>query len=152
MCMEVLGFFISRRCEENLWDPVRASRGGQAFSHLFFANDLVLFAKAGMKNCISVRETLDTFCELSSQKVSLNKSKVYFSPNTCPETRGELCEVLGIHLTSNLGKYLGFPIKHPGSTSQDFNFVVERVQNKLQGWKANLLSMAGRVVIAQSVL
>ena len=69
-----------------------------------------------------------------------------------PETRKELCEVLGIHSTPNLGKYLGFPIKHPGSTSQDFNFVVERVQNKLQGWKANLLSMAGRVVIAQSVL
>ena len=30
--------------------------------------------------------------------------------------------------------------------------MVERVQNKLQGWKTNLLSMAGRVVIAQSVL
>ena len=60
--------------------------------------------------------------------------------------------MLGIHSTPNLGKYLGFPIKHPGSSSQDFNFVMERVQNKLQGWKTNLLSMAGRVVIAQSVL
>ena len=99
-----------------------------------------------------MKETLDTFCELSGQKVSLNKSKVYFSPNTCLETREELCEVLGIHSTLNLGKSLGFPIKHPGSTSQDFNFVVERVQNKLQGWKANLLSMVGRVVIAQSML
>ena len=109
-------------------------------------------SKVDLRNCISVRETLDTFCELSGQKVSLNKCKVYFSPNTCPETREELCEVLGIHSTPNLGKYLGFLIKHPGSTSQDFNFVVERVQNKLQGWKANLLSMVGRVVIAQSVL
>ena len=80
MCMEVLGFLISRRCEENLWHPVRASRGGQTFSHLFFADDLVLFAKVDLRNCTSVRETLDTFCELSGQKVSLNKSKVYFSP------------------------------------------------------------------------
>lgn len=60
--------------------------------------------------------------------------------------------MLGINLTPNLGKYLGFPLKHSGSTSQDFNFVVERVQNKLQGWKASLLSMAGRVVMAQIVL
>ena len=65
MCMEVLGFLIFRRCEENLWDPIRASRGGQAFSHLFFADDLVLFAKADLRNCNSVRETLDSFCELS---------------------------------------------------------------------------------------
>lgn len=117
MCMEVLGFLISGRCEEKLWDLVRASRGGPAFSHLFFADDLLLFAKADMKNCTSGRETLDSFCELSGQKISLNKSKVYFSPNTTPEIREELCEVLGINSTPNLGKYLGFPLKHPGSTS-----------------------------------
>ena len=117
MCMEVLGFLISQRCEENLWDLVRVSRGGQAFSHLFFADDLVLFAKADLRNCNSVRETLDSFCELSGQKVSLEKSKVYFSPNTSPESREEMCGVLGIHSTPNLGKYLGFPIKHPGSSS-----------------------------------
>ena len=152
MCMVVLGFLISWRCEENLWDLVQASRGGQAFSYIFFADDLVLFAKAYLRNCISVRETLDTFCEFLGKIVSLNKSKVYFSLNTSPESREEMCEVLGMHSTPNLGKYLGFPIKHPGSTSQDINFVVERVQNKLQGWKTNLLSMAGRVVIAQSVL
>ena len=152
MCMEVLGFLISRRCEENLWDPIQVSRGGQAFSHLFFADDLVLFAKADLWNCTSVLKTLDTFCELSGQKVNLNKSKVYFSLNISPESREEMCGVLGIHSTPNLGKYLGFPIKHSGSSSQDFNLVVERVQNKLQGWKTNLLSMAGRVVIAQLVL
>ena len=60
--------------------------------------------------------------------------------------------MLGINLTPNLGKYLGFSLKHSGSTSQDFNFVVERVQNKLQGWKASLLLMVGRVVMAQIVL
>ena len=79
MCMKVLGFLISWRCEENLWDSVQALKGGQAFSHLFFADDLVLFAKADLQNCISVKETLDTFCELSGQQVSPNKSKVYFS-------------------------------------------------------------------------
>ena len=115
--MEVLGFLISRRCEENLWDPVQALRGGQAFSHLFFSDDLVLFAKSDLQNYISVRESLDTFCDFSGQKVSLNKSKVYFSPNTSLESREEMCGVLGIHSTPNLGKYLGFPIKYPGSSS-----------------------------------
>ena len=60
--------------------------------------------------------------------------------------------MLGFSSTSNLGKYLGFLLKHLGATSQDFNFVIERVQNKLQGWKSKLLSMAGRVVLSQAVI
>ena len=65
MCMEMLGFLIDLKCEENLWDLVKASRNGPAFSHLFFVDVLVLFAKADLKNCYNVKETLDTICELS---------------------------------------------------------------------------------------
>ena len=42
MCMEILRFLINGKCEEKLWDPVKASRNGLAFSHLFFTDDLVL--------------------------------------------------------------------------------------------------------------
>ena len=98
------------KCEE--WDLVRASRGGIAFSHLFFADDLVLFAKANQKNCRAVRDVLDTFCCLSGQKVSVGKSRVFFSPNIPPSTREELCNILEFWSTPSLGKYLGFPIKH----------------------------------------
>ena len=115
--MEMLGYLISEKCEAKLWDPVKASRNGLAFSHLFFADDLVLFAKADLKNCCHVREALNTFCDLSGQKVSLHKSKVYLSPNVSQSTRADLSEVLGFSSTNNLGKYLGFPLKHPGSTS-----------------------------------
>ena len=62
-----------------------------------------------------------------------------------------LCFILGITSTPNLGKYLGFPIIHSGSSARDFDFVVEKIQSKLAGWKSNLLSMVGRVILAQSV-
>ena len=80
--MEVLGALISEKCEAKLWDPVVASRGGLAFSHLFFPNDLVLFAKADLKNFIAIKDALDTFCELFGQKISVEKSRVFFSPDT----------------------------------------------------------------------
>ena len=105
-----------------------------------------------MKNCTNIRETLDSFCDLSGLKVNLRKSKVFFSPNVDLDQRSELSEVLGFSSTPNLGKYLGFPLKHSGATSQDFNFVIERVQNKLQGWKSKLLSKVGRVVLSQAVI
>ena len=36
LCMEMLGFLILGKCKEKLWDLMRASRNGPAFSHLFF--------------------------------------------------------------------------------------------------------------------
>ena len=127
MCMEVLGFFIKDKCDVKFWDLVKKSRGGLTVSHLFFANDLVLFAKAGMKNCISMLDALEGFCGISGQKISKEKSTVYFSPNMDGNKRDEICEVLGIQSKPKLGKYLGFPLKQPGSSSRDFDFVVERV-------------------------
>ena len=52
---------------------MKASLGGPAFSHLFFVNDLILFAKADWKNCVAIKEVLDFFfffffCDLSGRK------------------------------------------------------------------------------------
>lgn len=117
---------------------------------MFFADDLVLFAKANATNCIAISDTIDEFCKLSGQTVSEAKSKVYFSPNVDRDNMESLCDILGFSSTPSLGKYLGFPIRHTGSSSQDFNFILERVKKKLAGWKTNLLSLAGRTVLIQA--
>ena len=77
--------------------------GGPAFSHLFFADNLVSFAKADRKNCVAIREVLDSFCCMSGQKVSQDKSRVFFSPNVPPDARIEMCETLGFRSTPSLG-------------------------------------------------
>ena len=149
--MEILGALITIKCEDNLWDPISASRGGLPFSHLFFVHDIVLFVKADVKNCRAVRKVLDTFCEISDQKVNVGKSRVLFSPNLDHSCREELCNILKFRSTPSLGKVLGFHLKHT-SSSQDFGAVIKRVQGKLAGWKAHLLSFAGRLVLTQATL
>ena len=81
LCMEYLGQLIEGKCNAHLWQPVKASRSGPAFSHLFFADDLVLFAKVDGTNCSTIRDVLDEFCNLSGQTISVTKLRVYFSPN-----------------------------------------------------------------------
>ena len=81
LCMEVLGALIEDKCKEKLWNPVKSSQSGPAFSHLFFADDLMLFAKVDRKNCIAIRDVLDSFCSFSGQKISEEKSRVFFSSN-----------------------------------------------------------------------
>ena len=103
-----------------------------------------------MENCLVIREVLDEFCNQSGLTISEAKSRVFFSPNVDQSDSEALSDILGFQSTTNLGKYLGFPIHHRGASNQDFNFVLDKVKKKLAGWKANLLSMAGRSVLIQA--
>ena len=76
-------------------------------------------------NCVAIKEALDSFYELSGQKISSEKSRVYFSPNVDQDSQEDLCDILGFKPTTSLGKYLGFPIKHKG-TRQDYGFILDR--------------------------
>jgi len=115
-------------------------------------DDLILFAKVEEKACEAISEVLNRFCVESGQKVSLEKSRIYFSPNVQEENREEIYSRLGIQATTNIGKYLGFPINHRGAARNWLNFVAERVMNKLAGWKAKFLSFVGRTVLVKSIM
>lgn len=43
LCMERLGHWIHSKVAEGTWRPMQDSRGGNRVSHLFFADDLMLF-------------------------------------------------------------------------------------------------------------
>jgi ribonuclease HI len=152
LCMEFLGALIDRKCDSGDWTKVKASRGGPGFSHVFFADDLLLFAKANDRNCAAIVNVLDEFCSMSGQKVSYTKSRIFFSPNVPVSTKHSICDYMGFLPTDSLGKYLGFPLLHKRQSSSDFHIITERVQAKLAGWKSKLLSPAGKLVLIQSAV
>ena len=90
------------------------------FPTCFFADDLLLFAKANPKICETISDVLKEFCSLSGQKISKEKSKILFSPNVSKEDCANMVQQLGIHKTNNLVKYLGFPFKHKGRNRNQF--------------------------------
>ncbi|KAL5840196.1 hypothetical protein ACOSQ4_012804 [Xanthoceras sorbifolium] len=53
------------------WRPVKVSRGGPGISHLFFANALILFGQANVKQASTMKKCIDMFCENSGQQVHL---------------------------------------------------------------------------------
>ena len=134
--MEYVGSLIDKECIEGEWAPIKASRGNLEISHLFFADNLILFAKANDEGSEAINEVLDLFCSEFRQKVNSAKSRIYFSQNVEVGLKSKICENLNIQATNNLGKYLGFPLKHKGSDWNQFKFVTKRVINKLAGWKA----------------
>ena len=132
-CIEFLGAQINSMCENKRWDTIKASKNGPSFSHVFFADDFMLFAKANTKNSEAIMEVLDNFCTLAGQKVNLAKSRVLFSPNIARRCKRSICSKLEINAIQNLGRYLGFPLIYKGRNGDAFNFVIDRVQKKLSG-------------------
>lgn len=94
-----MGAHISVLSEEKRWDKVKASKNGPSFSHVFYPDDLMLFAKVDSKNCDAILEVLDNFCNMVGQKVNLNKSQVYFSPNVTRRKKRTICRKLGMVAT-----------------------------------------------------
>lgn len=45
LCMDFLRQLIEEKCNAKLWQPVKASQSGPAFSHLFFADDFLCSLK-----------------------------------------------------------------------------------------------------------
>ncbi|KAA3478765.1 Retrovirus-related Pol polyprotein LINE-1 [Gossypium australe] len=152
LCMEWLGQFIHSGTEAGIWDPICLSCSGPSVSHLFFADDLVIFCKAQMDQARFLENIVSLFCEISGHKISVRKSNIFFSKNTEDETRNQISQLFGFQEVQNLGNYLGVPLLHDRVTKNTLNFVVDRIRRKLQSWDARKLSFAGRITLAQSVL
>lgn len=58
---------------------MRISRNGPEISHLFFADDVLLFTKARTSQVRVVMDTLDEFQDASGLRVNLDKSKAICS-------------------------------------------------------------------------
>lgn len=54
--------------------------------------------------------------------------------------------------TNNLGTYPGFPMQMASGSPGTFNFQLDKIKSKLQGWQAKFLSAAGRTVLINSIL
>ncbi|CAN1130010.1 Putative ribonuclease H protein At1g65750 [Linum perenne] len=126
--------------------------GGTPLSHCFFADDLVLFGEASASQALVINDIFERFCAASGQSVSKEKSRVYFCKNIPQDKASEIVSILGISATRDLGRYLGVPILHGRVTKHTYSYILDRLDRKLAGWKADNLSLAGRVTLASSVL
>ena len=112
LCMEYLGHLIEQKCVNGGWTPLNTLKNNIGFSHLLFADDIILFSKADANGCEAISNVLEKFCIESGQKISHDKSRIYFSSNVSDELKEEISERLGVRETNNIGKYLRFPLKH----------------------------------------
>ncbi|XP_074313583.1 uncharacterized protein LOC141648767 [Silene latifolia] len=150
MGLEKLQQLIDAEVRENKWQPISVCMNGARISNLFFADDMVLFAEAAVDQATIITRVLDIFCRASGEKVSLSKSRVFFSSNTRVEVQQAVSSRLGIEITENLGSYLGMPTINGRVTRNTFASIMERFDRRLAGWSTKHLSLAGLATLVQS--
>ncbi|CAL1405408.1 unnamed protein product [Linum trigynum] len=151
LCMERLAHRIDQAVDEKLWKPITLTKDGPKLSHLFFADDLILFAEAEGGQIDVIRSCLEEFCASSGQRVNFNKSAMYVSPNIRRDKAQRLGERAGITLTNDLGRYLGLKTINGRITKGRYQELILRIQQKLATWKTNHLSVAGRITLVKSI-
>lgn len=152
LCMERFSQAINGKVNQNVWLPILLKNNGPPLSHLFFADVLVLLSKASCSQANVIKSVMDGFCAASGHRVSASKCHIYFSGNVELSMGNEISDRLHHQQVNNLGTYLGVPLTHDRVTTSTYSYVVEKIQAKLSGWKAKLLSLAGRITLARAVL
>jgi hypothetical protein len=130
---------------------VRSCRGSPLISHLFFADDSMIFCKATKASSECVKQILATYEKGSGQCINFNKSIVSFSPKVGASLKCEIKSILGIDICSSLDKYLGLPTTVGRNKKVLFNEIKERVRKKLRGWQGNFFSYGGKEVLIKAV-
>lgn len=147
-----LSNLISLAVDQGFWKPICLNRNGPPLSHLCFAYDLILFEEGSADQAQVIMQCLNRYCTSSEQRVSHEKTRVFFSQNVHNSMRRELSNIMGFSRTTKLGKYLGVLIHHNRVTKQTYRFLLNRAYQRLSGWKAKALSLASHITLIQSVL
>ncbi|CAN1142230.1 Putative ribonuclease H protein At1g65750 [Linum perenne] len=150
--MERLSHVIDQAVQEGDWEPIKLSPSCPPISHLFYADDLILFSSASVGQASTILRCLDEFGIASGLSVNKSKSLAFCSKNSGRRISSDIASTLGIPLTQDLGHYLGVPILHGRTTKGTYQGIIDKLDQKLSGWKAKSLSLAGRVTLAQSAL
>lgn len=96
-------------------------------------------------------DLLQSYEEASGQQVNLSKFAIIFSTNVDRDCRGKICQVLQMKEVGEEVKYLGLPNIVGRNKSKAFGFLKEKMKQKVQAWKKNWITQAGREILIKNV-
>ena len=152
MCAEGFSALIHDAARNNQLYGISICRGAPKITQLFFVDDYLLFCMANGNECSKLKETLSLYESALGQKINIDKSSIFFSPNTSQELKDDIINILGSMHYSNHTKYLGLPSIIGRSKKLVFAEIKEKVGKKHVGWKSKLLSVGGKKVLIKAVV
>ncbi|XP_057770942.1 uncharacterized protein LOC130990730 [Salvia miltiorrhiza] len=149
---DILSRLFSSCVDSGHLEPMRYSRTFQFPTHLFYADDVMIFCKATVRNARKIHQIFSYYDSLSGQQCSLEKSCIYFGSGVLNDRKSAIHRELSF-TTGNLPfNYLGVLIFVGRPRASFFQAIHDRIVQKFARWKGRHLSMAGRLCLVKSVI
>lgn len=147
--MDVLARKLNHRLEARQIAGLKLAHSAQPLTNCMYADDLLILGSANQQEAQNILSALEEFSAASGQCIGPEKSTIWFSEHTPHQDRLTIASILQVPLQQQSKTYLGVSI---AQTREAYDFLIEKVSDKIQTWKCNLLSQAGRVILIRSVL
>jgi hypothetical protein len=140
LCVEGFHSLIEKEKTAGTLQGVSISKGGPKISHLFFADDSLLFCKATTSDVTRIQDILSQYEKASGQQINRQKTTLFFNKFTPPAARRDIQDMLEVPAIKPYEHYLGLPSFVGRAKYSSFAKIKERVWSKLKGWKEKLIS------------
>lgn len=149
---EALSRLLGKEEAEGNLHSIKVDRNSPSVSHLMYANDMLVMARADKEEAESFKKSFDIFCHWSGHEANMEKSSIFFSKSIKRCDKKKILECTGFKDMGNNSIYLGNALIMGRNRVKDFSRIRDRVVSKLEGWNRNLISKAGKAVLIQSVI
>jgi hypothetical protein len=152
LCAERLSSLLSLAEEKGMITSVPISKARPRLSHLFFADDGLLFCKSNLVEWRRILRILEIYENASGQKINMEKTSIFFSRSTSQDKRMEISQLSGSCAIQQYDKYLGLLTLVGKSRTQAFKSIKDKVWNCLHNWKNKFLSQARKEILIKAVV
>ncbi|KAM0904958.1 hypothetical protein ACQ4PT_017661 [Festuca glaucescens] len=147
--MEILHLMIEKASSVGLLTPLAAS--GLRHRTSIYADDVVTFLRPLVLDFKVFAAIIQDFGDASGLRINMDKCSANLI--RCSSTDEEVvarelrCPVVPFPL-----RYLGLPLTLRKPTTSQLQYLVDKVANKLPGWRASLLDRGGRLELIRATL
>ncbi len=92
-------------------------------------------------------ECLNFFATTYALAMNPKKSKIFVSPNTSRFIAWKISAISWVPLSDKLGMHFGVPIIHGQVNKETYLYIIEHLEQRLDGWKYKLLSLVNITVL-----
>ncbi|GJZ76719.1 putative RNA-directed DNA polymerase, eukaryota, reverse transcriptase zinc-binding domain protein [Tanacetum coccineum] len=151
LVMEGLYCAMSNAVSSGLIRGIKLGSSGIVLSHLFYADDVIITTDWNHHDIDNIIRVFHVFHLASGLKINIHKSNIFGIGVTTDEISSMAswtsCAAGCFPFT-----YLGLPIGANMNLTSSWQILIDRFQKRLSSWKANLLSIGGRLTLIKVVL